>query len=84
MRCLMNSAPKVSSRWETPLKASAVVLTVGISLTRMISPATAADGKNIDFAADVQPIFKASCVDCHSVDPNKPRKKSWRPLPARR
>lgn len=28
-----------------------------------------------DFARDIQPIFKESCVKCHSVDPKKPNKK---------
>ena len=47
--------------------ASALMLTARL--------ASAADAKKVDFAKDVAPIFKASCVNCHGVDPNKPNKK---------
>ena len=35
--------------------------------------ASAADAKTVDFAKDVQPILKESCVKCHSLDPAKPK-----------
>ena len=35
----------------------------------------AGDEKKVDFAKDVQPILKASCLKCHSLDPKKPKKK---------
>lgn len=32
-------------------------------------------GKKVDFNKDIAPIFKESCVKCHSLDPKKPKKK---------
>jgi mono/diheme cytochrome c family protein len=49
--------------------ASALMLTAGL--------ASAADpAKKVDFAKDVAPIFKASCVGCHGLDAAKPKKKA--------
>jgi len=50
-------------------------LTLGVILA-CASAAAANDDKKVDFAKDVQPIFKATCVKCHGVDPDKPRKKA--------
>lgn len=37
-------------------------------------PVPAADEKQVDFTRDIQPIFKQSCVRCHSLD--NPRKQA--------
>ncbi|MDE2143546.1 MAG: hypothetical protein KGJ84_14155 [Elusimicrobia bacterium] len=50
------------------LLAAAVLLPVLVA-------SASADDRKIDFVKDVQPIFKASCVKCHQVDPKKPKKK---------
>lgn len=57
---------------------SAKVMAAGVVLLRLMGPSGAAaeDAKKIDFVKDVQPIFKESCVKCHSLDPNKPKKKA--------
>jgi mono/diheme cytochrome c family protein len=34
-----------------------------------------AGGDKIDYVKDVKPIFEASCVKCHGLDPKKPKKK---------
>ena len=51
----------------------ALAIVVSLTLARA---ASAEDAKKIDFVKDVQPIFKASCVKCHGVDPDKPKKKA--------
>jgi mono/diheme cytochrome c family protein len=57
------------------VKASAL-LAGAIGMACLSGPAVQAAGdKDVDFAKDIQPIFKASCVRCHSVDPNNARKK---------
>jgi mono/diheme cytochrome c family protein len=68
----MNSS-RVSSFGKTFLKGSALALVAGFGLVRL---AAADEGKKVDFIKDVQPIFKASCVKCHGVDPKKPKKKA--------
>jgi mono/diheme cytochrome c family protein len=35
----------------------------------------AAAGPAVDYVKDVQPIFQASCVKCHGLDAEKPKKK---------
>ena len=63
-------------------RSSFLVRTIGLAglvfAACMISiymprPARAAD-KPIDFKKDIQPIFKSSCIKCHSLD--NPRKKA--------
>jgi mono/diheme cytochrome c family protein len=86
----MNRSSHVPARWKTPLKASLAALIAAVGLSRLARPAGAADAagsvtsvsavaasdaKKIDFVKDVAPIFKTSCVKCHSVDPTKPKKK---------
>lgn len=53
-----------------PVLAAAALL-----LAAAASAADAPADAKIDFARDVQPILKASCVKCHSVDEKQPRKK---------
>ncbi|MDE2511844.1 MAG: hypothetical protein KGL74_12040, partial [Elusimicrobia bacterium] len=50
------------------------LLAAAVLLPILVSSASA-DDRKIDFTKDVQPIFKASCVKCHHVDPRKPKKK---------
>ena len=54
-------------------------LAFALVLISAFVPARAADApagtQKVDFVKDVQPIFKASCVKCHSLDPKKPKKK---------
>lgn len=53
------------------MKSAVLALTFGLGL----AAAASADEAKVDFAKDVQPILKASCVNCHSIDPKKPKKK---------
>jgi mono/diheme cytochrome c family protein len=46
-----------------------------VSLLLLAAPAGAADVKKVDFAKDVAPIFKAYCVKCHGLNPDKPKNK---------
>lgn len=46
------------------------VLAAGFALSALASMTSAAE-KQVDFKKDIQPIFKASCVKCHSE--NNPR-----------
>lgn len=53
---------------------AAVLVTAAVALAR---PAAAADQKEqpkVSFKNDIQPIFKESCVKCHSL--NNPRKRA--------
>ena len=56
-----------------PVLASALALIA--ALGPACAAAASADDQKVDFVKDVQPIFKASCVNCHSLDPKKPKKK---------
>lgn len=47
-----------------------------LAVVALARAASAADAKKVDFAKDVEPIFKASCVGCHGLDANKPKKKA--------
>jgi mono/diheme cytochrome c family protein len=58
------------------LKPSAAILAAAIGAASLGGPSARAADKPVDFATDIQPIFKASCVRCHSLDPNKPNKKA--------
>jgi hypothetical protein len=53
--------------------ASALVLIAAFVPARAAD--APADAQKVDFVKDVQPIFKTSCVKCHSLDPKKPKKK---------
>ncbi|MBI3549678.1 MAG: hypothetical protein HY078_11620 [Elusimicrobia bacterium] len=35
-----------------------------------------AQDKKVDFKKDVEPIFKANCIQCHGLNPKKPKKKA--------
>lgn len=67
-----------SRRIPLSLSAAAAALAAGMALSQAPRPAAAqADAApKVDFAKDVQPIFTASCVKCHGLDPKKPRKKA--------
>ena len=52
---------------------AALILSAGIAMTLTLRRAQAAD-KPVDFKKDIQPIFKSSCIKCHSLD--NPRKKA--------
>ena len=56
-------------------RSSTLALLASLTLVGAASAADPADAKKVDFVKDVQPIFKASCVNCHSLDPKKPMKK---------
>ncbi len=55
------------------LRSSFVAVALGLGAAL---PAAAADAAKVDFLNDVQPIFKAACVKCHSLDDKKPEKKA--------
>ena len=48
--------------------------TLAVVISIAMARAAVAETKKVDFVKDVQPILKASCVDCHSLDPKKPKK----------
>jgi len=60
---------------KTSLKTSAAVLAAAIATACLSGPSALAADKEVDFANDIQPIFKASCVRCHGTDPSRPNKK---------
>src|SRR5690242_14109719 len=37
--------------------------------------AASAEESKVDFAKDIQPILKESCIDCHGFNPKKPKGK---------
>jgi hypothetical protein len=45
---------------------------LALALAAVAAPSFA---QKVDFVKDVEPIFKESCVKCHRVDPEKPKKK---------
>ena len=47
-----------------------------VAILALARAASAEDVKKVDFVKEVQPIFKAACVKCHGVDPEKPQKKA--------
>jgi mono/diheme cytochrome c family protein len=53
--------------------ASSAMIVCGFALACMPTAAKAAD-KAVDFNKDIQPIFKQSCIKCHSLD--NPRHKA--------
>ena len=61
----------VNAAKNRPLWALAV-LAACVGLGGLTTRAPAAE-KEVDFKKDIQPIFKASCIKCHS--PNNPRHK---------
>ncbi|HEX4046740.1 MAG TPA: c-type cytochrome domain-containing protein [Elusimicrobiota bacterium] len=54
------------------MKSAVLALAVVLGLAGAAAAAAAGEAK-VDFAKDVQPIFKASCVKCHGVDPKNPK-----------
>jgi mono/diheme cytochrome c family protein len=71
----MNRSQRLSTCVKASLKTGAAVLAAAIGAACLNGPSARAADKDVDFAKDIQPIFKASCVRCHSVDPNNARKK---------
>lgn len=55
------------------MKPSLLALIAAVSLARAASAAP--DEKKVDFAKDVAPILKTSCLKCHSLDKKHPKKK---------
>jgi mono/diheme cytochrome c family protein len=51
------------------------ILNAAFAIVCLTGSAAANDAHKIDFAKDVAPIFKASCVKCHGLDPKHPMKK---------
>ena len=81
----MNRPARPPSRLNASLKSAALALVACGVLTFLPetpvwSAGAAGKGdksdKQVDFAKDVVPILKASCVKCHSADPNNPRKRA--------
>jgi mono/diheme cytochrome c family protein len=56
------------------MSAGILIFAVGACLAADM-PAMQDGGKKVDFNKDIAPIFKESCVKCHSLDPKKPKKK---------
>ena len=57
------------------LTAAALLACAALLPSAQAEDAKKPNDRKVDFVADVQPIFKASCVKCHSLDPEKPKKK---------
>src|SRR5437867_3935087 len=53
------------------MKTPSLFLLGVLALLPPTSRAQDAGGKNVDFARDIQPLFKASCLKCHG--PEKPK-----------
>jgi hypothetical protein len=61
-------------RFSSPARAADAPGSVG-GLAPVVTNSASSDGKKIDFVKDVAPIFKASCLKCHGLDADKPKKK---------
>ena len=72
----MHRFPSLSTYVKASLTTSAVALAAAIGAACLSGPSALAADKDVDFATDIQPIFKASCVRCHGLDPSKPNKKA--------
>jgi mono/diheme cytochrome c family protein len=57
-------------------KTGVVVVAAAVGAATLHGPSARAADTDVDFAKDIEPIFKESCVKCHSLDPNKPKKKA--------
>jgi len=55
------------------VRNAALALVAGLGIAGMAQTSRAADTQ-VDFSKDIQPIFKQSCVKCHSL--NNPRHKA--------
>lgn len=51
-----------------------VATVVSVVVLALSAPVVRAADKKVDFAKDIRPIFKKSCMKCHSLDPKKPKK----------
>jgi mono/diheme cytochrome c family protein len=60
------------------MKRATLVPAALISMFVLAGAARAQDpaAQKVDFVKDVQPIFKASCVKCHGVNQEEPKKKA--------
>jgi hypothetical protein len=71
---MTHASPALSRCFKSSLKTGAAIVAAAIGTACLCgSPARAAD--EVDFAKDIQPIFKESCVRCHGVDPKNEKKK---------
>jgi hypothetical protein len=52
--------------WVSALVLTVMITAVTLSSQQAAPPGTQVPSATVDFAADVQPIFKASCYTCHS------------------
>lgn len=50
------------------LRGVALAAAAGFGLAAFAGSAGAADQPTVSFSKDIQPIFKASCIKCHSLD----------------
>jgi mono/diheme cytochrome c family protein len=50
------------------LRGMALAAVAGFGLAAFTGSAGAADAPTVSFSKDIQPIFKASCIKCHSLD----------------
>ena len=64
---------RTGSSLKRSIKPVLTAIVAGLGLAAIASPAHA-DEKQVDFAKDIQPIFKQSCIKCHSLD--NPRHKA--------
>jgi hypothetical protein len=70
--------PRVNRHWVKPLLQSSLVLAAAMAVAGVATPSpaadkpAAADAKKIDFAKDIQPILKESCVRCHGQNQGGP------------
>src|SRR5260370_42141080 len=51
---------------------AAGILAAGLVVGASYRSAPAADQKPVNFAKDIQPIFKASCINCHQQNQGGP------------
>jgi mono/diheme cytochrome c family protein len=56
------------------LRGVVLAAVAGLGLAAFAGSATAADQPTVSYSKDIQPIFKASCIKCHSLD--NPRHKA--------
>jgi hypothetical protein len=63
----MHRLPRLSQKiWAASLLAAGFAVAVCSAPSPAADPQPAGNDKPVDFKKDVQPIFKASCIKCHS------------------
>ncbi len=53
-----------------------LICVVSFAVSVLSASAAYAADRKVDFAKDIQPIFKKSCMKCHSLNPKKPKKRA--------